>query len=183
MINKLNLISENLAKDFQKILNYKLTSINAYYGGISLNDTDFSIDIGVNVVFTFNRENSFLRFRLVIQGDDYPVSQGKHIGLKFELMLDSFVDATNLRFRVDFLKEYTIQKISFWSFAWKASTFPKIINDVVLSLKDGKNLFIHLGSTCDATLLIKEQSIKDYFNEKNQFYDNEFEVIEILKIE
>jgi hypothetical protein len=182
MIDKLNFITESLTLDFSKILGYNLTRLNAFCGNIFLNEELLSIDLGVDVVLTFTNEGSLVRFQLTIQGDDFPVKNGQHIGLKFDLINDSYLDASNYRFGVDFSDTLKIQKITFWSFAWRDSTFPRIINVVVFSLQKGKNLFIHLGSTSDAILQIKEQSIEEYFNEKNQFYDNEYEIIELFSI-
>ena len=45
-----------------------------------------------------------------------------------------------------------------------------------------RNLFFHLGSTCDADFYLKEQSIEDYFDEHNKFYDIEFELIRLLQV-
>ncbi len=183
MINKFNLISDEVVLGFKQVLGLELRELDAFYGRASLNLSYLSVSLGVNAVFSFGDKDSLIRFRLIIQGDDLFVKDESHIGLKFETPLLSIFDGSEYRFNINFPNELVVQKISFWSFAWRESLLPKLLNVVVFSLKNGKKLFLQLGSTCDAYIYLKDQSIQDYFNEKNQYYDNEFEIIEILTIE
>ncbi len=178
-----NYLNNNLVSRLKRILGSEFNAVYAFSGGLSLNNSNWDIEIISEAILSFySAENDLIKLSLNIQGDDMLV-QGEHIGLKFQISSNEFIDGIHFRFRLHFHEKYTIQKISFWRFSWKESTFPKMVNVAIFSLQNGKNLFIHLGSTSDARLLIKEQSVEAYFEERNEFYDHEFEVIEILKIE
>lgn len=177
-----NLLSDEVILGFKQVLGSKFIGLNAYSGHIALNSVHLNISLGVKGIFTFGNEKSVTRFLLDIQGDDLFVKDRQHIGLKFEVILTSFFDISDYRFSVDFPAECVVQQISFWSFEWRDSNLPKLINVVIVSLQNKKNVFIHLGTTSDVNVLIREQSIEDYFEEKNKFYDAEFELIEIYRI-